>query len=70
MTSTESIRGIIYKDQPYWIPSHMNYGKNAIDRMLRAKDKVALVKYKCVDRNSSLINEDVLLINTVFDVKD
>lgn len=48
----------------------MNYGKNAIDRMLRAKDKVALVKYKCVDRNSSLINEDVLLINTVFDVKD
>ncbi|KAH9637680.1 hypothetical protein HF086_009348 [Spodoptera exigua] len=46
MTSTESIRGIIYKDQPCWIPSHMNYGKLAIDRMLRAKDKVALIDGK------------------------
>nr|CAB3510143.1 unnamed protein product [Spodoptera littoralis] len=46
MTSTESTRGIIYKDQPCWIPSHMNYGKLAIDRMLRAKDKVALIDGK------------------------
>lgn len=26
------------------IPSHMNYGKFAIDRMLTCKDKIALVR--------------------------
>lgn len=44
MSPTESTRGIIYNDQQFSIPSHMNYGKKAIDNMFRSKDKIALVR--------------------------
>ncbi|CAH0592509.1 unnamed protein product [Chrysodeixis includens] len=36
-------RGIIFGDQNFWIPSHMNFGLLAINAMLKTKDKVGLV---------------------------
>nr|XP_021189790.2 uncharacterized protein LOC110375840 [Helicoverpa armigera] len=43
MSPTESTRGVLYKNYTFPIPSHMNYGKLAIDKFLLTKDKVALI---------------------------
>ncbi|CAB3240784.1 unnamed protein product [Arctia plantaginis] len=39
----EIINGIIYGDQNFMIPSHMNCGKFFIDKLLKSKEKIALI---------------------------
>ena len=70
MSLTESKRGIIYKDETFFIPSHMNYGKMAIDNMLRSKDKVALVRDTSASNVLDKVSINVLLIENVLNVKD
>lgn len=44
MYKQKRTNGIIYGDQNFSIPSHMNFGKMAIDKMFKAKDKTAMVR--------------------------